>query len=79
MVQKEIDMGKKTFGADLYGKGENPNGIVSQTSDGTVKNAEALPPQNYSYNQRADGARWNCDDDKHSFKRNQPFPPPKTR
>ena len=52
-------MPKKTFGADLYGKGENPNGMIAQTADGTVRNADALGPQDYHWNQEADGPRWN--------------------
>jgi hypothetical protein len=52
-------MPKKTFGADLYGKGENPNGMIAQTADGTVRNCDALGPQQYNWNQEADGPTWN--------------------
>lgn len=52
-------MTKKTFGASLYGKGENPNGQLSQTADSTVKNQDGLGPQDYHWNQSADGPSWN--------------------
>ena len=71
-------MGKKTFGADLYAKGENPRGQVSQSADETIINSESLPPQQDKWNKQADGERWNGNDS-HTFKRNQPFPPEKTR
>jgi hypothetical protein len=44
---------------DLYGKGENPNGTIAQTSNETVRNCDAMPPQDYHYHQSADGERWN--------------------
>ena len=71
-------MPNKTFGADLYGKGENPNGQTSITAEETMRNSEALPPQQNKWNLQADGQRFNGSDE-HKFKRNQPFPPPKTR
>lgn len=52
-------MRKKTFGEDLIAKGENPNGCISQTADGTVRNYDALGRQEYKFNQEADGASWN--------------------
>jgi len=39
--------------------GENPNGMVAQTSDSTVRNMDALGPQEYKWGQEADGPRWN--------------------
>lgn len=50
---------KKTFGESSIAKGENPNGIVSQTADSTVRNADGLGPQQWNWNQEADGPRWN--------------------
>lgn len=52
-------MSKKTFGADTYAKGENPNGCISQTPDETMRNYKALPEQEYKYRMEADGPRWN--------------------
>lgn len=39
--------------------GENPNGMMAQTADGTVRNADALGRQEYKWNQSADGPSWN--------------------
>lgn len=44
---------------EMHAKGENPNGMMAQTADGTVRNCDAMPPQDYHYNQSADGERWN--------------------
>ena len=52
-------MPKKTFGEDLYAKGENTNGQVSQTADGTIYAGRAYNPQQYNGNLQADSARWN--------------------
>jgi hypothetical protein len=52
-------MGKKTFGADLYAKGENPSGQTSQTADETVRNQNGCPPQQWNGNLQGDGSRWN--------------------
>lgn len=52
-------MGKKTFGADLIAKGENPNGCITQTADGTMRNYDALGKQDWHWNQSADGPSWN--------------------
>jgi hypothetical protein len=71
-------MSNKTFGAGLYGKGENPNGQTSLTAEETMRNSEALPRQDSKWNRQADGQRWNGSDE-HQFKRNQPFPPAKNR
>jgi len=50
---------RKTFGKDLIAFGENPNGQVSQTADSTIRNQDGLGPQEYHWNQSADGDRWN--------------------
>lgn len=55
-------MAKKNFGEALIAKGENPNGMIAQTADETVRNARALPPQDWKWNQSADGERWNNGD-----------------
>jgi hypothetical protein len=52
-------MSKKNFGDDLIAKGENPNGCIAQTADGTLRNYDALGRQEYKWNQGADGPRWN--------------------
>lgn len=52
-------MSKKTFGESLIAKGENPNGMIAQTADSTVRNYDGLGPQEYKWNQSADGERWN--------------------
>lgn len=53
---------RKTGSLDFYGmiqKGENPNGMMAQTADSTVRNADALGPQEWPWNMNADGDRWN--------------------
>lgn len=40
-------------------KGENPNGQISQTANETVRDQQALPRQEWKWNQSADGRRWN--------------------
>ena len=45
-------------------KGENPNGQISQSTDETIRNQQAMPRQEFKYNQEADGARWNSGFDK---------------
>ena len=53
------DMTKKTFGESLYGKGENPSGQISQTSDSTIRNQDGLGPQEWKWGMEADGPSWN--------------------
>jgi hypothetical protein len=87
-------MAKKNLRFDsLIAKGENPNGMIAQTADETVRGAEGLPPQDWKYGQQADGRRWNggrdysenygapvaVEDKGHNFTRKQSFPPQKTR
>lgn len=53
---------RKLFGS-LYldgnvGRGENPNGVVAQTSNGTNVNGEGSDGENYAFGLTADG-RWN--------------------
>lgn len=43
----------------MIAKGENPNGQISQTADETVRNQQGLPPQDWHFNQSADGPSWN--------------------
>lgn len=43
----------------MIAKGENPNGQTSQTADSTIRNQDGLGPQEWHWNQSADGARWN--------------------
>lgn len=43
----------------MIANGENPNGMMAQTADGTLRNADALGPQDWHWNQSADGPRWN--------------------
>jgi hypothetical protein len=53
--------------ADLFGRlklgktdpGENPNGQVSQTSNGTYINANGADGDDYIYTIAASGPRWN--------------------
>lgn len=52
-------MTRKNFGESLIAKGENPNGCIAQTADGTVRNYDALGRQEYKWGQEADGPRWN--------------------
>lgn len=43
----------------MIADGENPGGQTSQSPDETVRNQQGLPPQEWHFNQRADGALWN--------------------
>ena len=52
-------MSRKTFGESLIAKGENPNGQISQSADSTIRNQDGLGPQEWKWNQSADGPRWN--------------------
>ena len=46
--------------SELLGEGENPNGMVSQTPNGTVINGMGGDGSQYRWDM-ADGARWNAD------------------
>jgi hypothetical protein len=54
---------RKLFGslnlAGNVGKGENPNGLVQQTSNGTWINRQGADGDDYTYRIAADGPRWN--------------------
>jgi hypothetical protein len=45
----------------LLGKGENPNGFVSQTANGTLIDGRGGDGENYAWGGMADGPRWNQD------------------
>jgi len=44
----------------LLGKGENPNGFVAQTANGTIRDGRGGDGETWRYGQ-ADGPRWNED------------------
>jgi hypothetical protein len=56
-------MARKLFGtlnfAGIVGRGENPNGIVQQTSNGTWINREGADGDDFIWGVPADGSRWN--------------------
>ena len=56
-------MARKLFGslnfASIVGRGENPNGIVQQTSNGTWVNREGADGDDFIWGLAADGPRWN--------------------
>lgn len=45
----------------LLGDGENPNGFVSQTGNGTLLNGRGGDGCTYNWGMKPDGARWNDD------------------
>lgn len=44
----------------LLGNGENPNGMIAQTANGTIRNGRGGDGDTWRYNM-ADGPRWNTD------------------
>lgn len=44
----------------LVGKGENPNGFIAQTANGTIRDGHGGDGDQPRYNM-ADGPRWNTD------------------
>jgi hypothetical protein len=54
---------RKLFGSlnleGFIGRGENPNGMVSQTSNGTNINGAGSDGEDYIWGIPADGSRWN--------------------
>lgn len=46
--------------AGLVAEGENPNGFVAQTANGTRRDGFADDGMTYSWGPRPDGERWNC-------------------
>lgn len=51
---------KRRSFADLVASGENPNGMIAQTPNGTERNGSGSDGMTYRYNY-ADGPRWNDD------------------
>lgn len=47
--------------SELLGEGENPNGMIAQTPNGTVTNGLGGDGDQFRYSLIADGARWNTD------------------
>lgn len=45
----------------LLGNGENPNGMIAQTANGTIRNGRGGDGDEYRYGMMADGPRWNTD------------------
>jgi hypothetical protein len=59
----------------LLGKGENPNGFVSQTCNGTLIDGRGGDGYNErAYGRMADGARWNTDPRMETMPLSQPLP-----
>jgi hypothetical protein len=56
-------MARKLFGslnfAGMVGRGENPNGLVQQTSNGTWVNRQGADGDDFVWGIPADGPRWN--------------------
>lgn len=58
----------------LLGTGENPNGFVSQTCNGTLVDGRGGDGNNYAaYGFMADGPRWNSDPRMESMPLGQPM------
>jgi hypothetical protein len=54
---------RKLFGSlnleGNVGRGENPNGVVSQTANGTSINGKGSDGDDWTWGKAADGPRWN--------------------